>query len=446
LTGHGRLPKSTGNASHAIAIWLGLIVTSAGPAWSDQPATLEDAIARAFDPAQLSALVAAASRGEPGADRTGPSLEQLQRALGVDSGVAVGLLRILERTGGRSDQLASELAQSATQYHSVIDTLAEMRLDDSSGREMVVRAETAMAAGAFSDAEAELRQLEEREVASSGRSVKDRTAPQPFADQHQLTAAQARTLLGKIALMKLEYNEAAADFQLARQRIADGPSEPSRLTESELPPPGVVVAVDRSKLAMTAPAEPADGRHQGAAAPPPLEFDGAQRIGPLVGNSRDLGEGQGPGHDGQPAGSQPIVTAVAQPLAMITPARRELARPEAQTPVTTAVTKLPPLPAPPTASALSAELVELLLRRGDALLAIGDLASARLLYERAAAAGDARGATGAGKTYDPQVLSQIGARGIQPDPAAAALWYRKALELGDAVAAARLKLLGQAGQ
>jgi hypothetical protein len=441
LTNHRRLAKSFGNASHAIATWLGLIVTTAGPAWSDQP-TLEDAIARAFDPAQISALVAAAAgRAEPGADSTAPSLGQLQQALSVDSSVALALLRILDRAGGRSDQLANELAQSATQYHSVIDTLAGMRPDDPSGRETVVRAEADMAAGAFSDAEAELRQLEDREVASSGRSIKGRTAPQPFADQHQLTAAQARTLLGKIALMKLEYNEAAADFQLARQRIAGGSSEPPSVIESEMRPPSVVIAVDRSKLAMTAPAEPADGHQQGTATQPPLDLDGAQRIGPLVGNAREPSGGHGPGRD-----NQPVVTAVAQPLAMMTPARGERTGPEAQIPVTPAVTKLPPLPAPPVASTLSAELVELLLRRGDALLAIGDLASARLLYERAAAAGDARGATGAGKTYDPQILSQIGARGIRPDPAAAALWYRKALELGDAVAAARLKLLGQAGQ
>jgi hypothetical protein len=427
---------STRKASHALAAWLGLIAASAGPAWSDQSATLEDSIARSFDPAQISALVAAAAgRAEPGVDSTAPALEPLQRALGVEGGVALALLRILDRAGGRSDQLANELAQSANQYQSVIDTLAEMRLDDPSGREMVVRAQADMTAGAFSDAEAELHRLEDREVASSARSVKGRTAPQPFADQHQLTAAQARTLLGKIALMKLEYTEAAADFQLARQRIAAGPSEPPRLAESEVEPPTVVVAADRANLARTALAEPADGHPQGLASQPPLDLDGA-----LTRNAPPSG-GQERVNTTTPVVLQPIVTAVAEPLAIVTPIHREPASPDAQATVTATMTKRPPLPAAP-----AAELVELLLRRGDALLAIGDLASARLLYERAAAAGDARGATGAGKTYDPQILSQIGARGIQPDPAAAAFWYRKALELGDGVAAARLKLLGQAGQ
>jgi TPR repeat protein len=96
---------------------------------------------------------------------------------------------------------------------------------------------------------------------------------------------------------------------------------------------------------------------------------------------------------------------------------------------------------PPAAHVLPTDTLELILRRGDDLLALGDLAAARLLYERAAAAGDARGAIGMAKTYDPRVLAQLGARGIQPDPDVAASWYRKALSLGDTSAAARLRML-----
>jgi hypothetical protein len=86
-------------------------------------------------------------------------------------------------------------------------------------------------------------------------------------------------------------------------------------------------------------------------------------------------------------------------------------------------------------------VLDLLLRRADALFATGDLTAARLLYARAAAAGEARGATGAGMTFDPEILSQLGARGIQPDAAAAQAWYRLALVLGDASAAEHLNLL-----
>ena len=88
-------------------------------------------------------------------------------------------------------------------------------------------------------------------------------------------------------------------------------------------------------------------------------------------------------------------------------------------------------------------MVALLLRRGDASFALGDVSSARLLYERAAEGGDGRGATGVGKTYDPMSLRAIGARGIQADPVAAATWYRRAIELGDQSAADRLTQLSQ---
>lgn len=72
----------------------------------------------------------------------------------------------------------------------------------------------------------------------------------------------------------------------------------------------------------------------------------------------------------------------------------------------------------------------------------GDVASARLFYERAADAGDARAALLLGGTYDPAFLEQLGAQGMRGDAAQAAAWYRRARELGDAEAAERLKAMG----
>jgi type II secretory pathway predicted ATPase ExeA len=101
--------------------------------------------------------------------------------------------------------------------------------------------------------------------------------------------------------------------------------------------------------------------------------------------------------------------------------------------------------APP--SALSPQIVAALLRRGDALLREGDVAAARLAYERAAAAGSGPAATGAGRTYDPVFLAGIDARGLQGDPVRAADWYRRALELGDGAAPELLKtLLARSGR
>jgi hypothetical protein len=127
-------------------------------------------------------------------------------------------------------------------------------------------------------------------------------------------------------------------------------------------------------------------------------------------------------HDEAAVTPERVVMALVQPTAMkpTAPPDRPKSAPE---PITEAVAKLPPAVA-----ILSTDMLQLLLRRGDAMLALGDLASARLLYARAASAGDARGAIGVAKTYDPSVLSQIGARGIKADSATAAVWYRKALE------------------
>jgi hypothetical protein len=89
---------------------------------------------------------------------------------------------------------------------------------------------------------------------------------------------------------------------------------------------------------------------------------------------------------------------------------------------------------PPPAGA-SPAAVAALLARGDALIAVGDVAAARLVYQRTAALDSARAATAAGRTYDPRFLRAIGAIGVVADADAAAAWYRKGAALGDADAA-----------
>jgi hypothetical protein len=81
------------------------------------------------------------------------------------------------------------------------------------------------------------------------------------------------------------------------------------------------------------------------------------------------------------------------------------------------------------------------LSRGDAALAMKNVAAARSLYEYAANAGNARAAAALAETYDPIFLNRLGAIGPRPDPGLAAEWYRKAAALGDRSAAARLQTL-----
>jgi hypothetical protein len=82
-----------------------------------------------------------------------------------------------------------------------------------------------------------------------------------------------------------------------------------------------------------------------------------------------------------------------------------------------------------------------LIKRGDDLLGTRDIGGARLFYERAGAAGSARGAISAGKTYDPVYLAEINVRGIRPDPAKAIEWYGKALAQGETSAQAMIARL-----
>ncbi|TMJ58879.1 MAG: hypothetical protein E6G81_10175 [Alphaproteobacteria bacterium] len=70
---------------------------------------------------------------------------------------------------------------------------------------------------------------------------------------------------------------------------------------------------------------------------------------------------------------------------------------------------------------------------------MGDVASARLFYERAAEAGDGQAALRLGETYDPNFLERAKLRAIKGDPKTAASWYWRAKELGVAEADILLK-------
>jgi hypothetical protein len=130
------------------------------------------------------------------------------------------------------------------------------------------------------------------------------------------------------------------------------------------------------------------------------------------------------------------------------PPEPERPSPEPPAPAPAVVTAAPqPPPSPPTpapAVPKPPSIAEsVLLERGDRLLALGDIASARLLYESAAAGGSARGALLAGRTLDPSYLRSLGSRGVTGDPARAAEWYEKAAKLGDDLAATHLEALGR---
>jgi TPR repeat protein len=97
----------------------------------------------------------------------------------------------------------------------------------------------------------------------------------------------------------------------------------------------------------------------------------------------------------------------------------------------------PPVAAPPVRR-LDADELAALLKRAKGLIAIGDIAPARLLLQRAADAQEASAALLLAQTYDPAVLGTQDMRSITPDPALARDWYRTAARLGSLDAKQRL--------
>jgi hypothetical protein len=88
--------------------------------------------------------------------------------------------------------------------------------------------------------------------------------------------------------------------------------------------------------------------------------------------------------------------------------------------------------------ASEAELI-ILRTRGDSFFALGDIASARRFYERAAEAGDGQAALRLGESYDPAFLQQPRFWGARADLSLALVWYKRARELGISEAQVLLK-------
>ena len=120
--------------------------------------------------------------------------------------------------------------------------------------------------------------------------------------------------------------------------------------------------------------------------------------------------------------------------------------PAAAPPAAVAAAPVAPAAAPPPPQAeivrnLDPKEISGLVKRGQDLLASGDILSARLLLLRGAEARDARSALLLGTTYDPALLRQLGANGPLADVAQARNWYQKAREWGEPDAQRQLEVL-----
>jgi hypothetical protein len=119
------------------------------------------------------------------------------------------------------------------------------------------------------------------------------------------------------------------------------------------------------------------------------------------------------------------------------------------------ITAKTPEPAPPPLASssvvagkpvLNADEIATLIKRGKAFMNDGDVAAARLLLQRAAEAGSADAALALGASFDPLIIKQAGAIGVQTDAAEARHWYQQAAALGSDAASKQLAKLASAGQ
>jgi len=151
---------------------------------------------------------------------------------------------------------------------------------------------------------------------------------------------------------------------------------------------------------------------------------------PDTGRVPDTDAPSDPAPAAEAAASQPdapVVEATAPPQVVPDPAPAQAPEVAASDPnPAPTVPALPATPAP--------DVVATLLRRGDEMLARGDVSTARQFYERALSSGSTLGARSLARTYDPAVL---GRGSPAADPDAAAAWYDRAARLGNSEASAR---------
>ena len=129
----------------------------------------------------------------------------------------------------------------------------------------------------------------------------------------------------------------------------------------------------------------------------------------------------------------PPAPTVEAATAKVEPAQPEATKPEATKPAASVI------PDPRPSDNLSRDAITSLLKRGQDMIAAGDIASGRLFLTRAALAGNADASLALAGTFDAAVLANLRAVGVQPDPAKAQAWYTRAAEQGSLEAKRRLQ-------
>jgi hypothetical protein len=225
-------------------------------------------------------------------------------------------------------------------------------------------------------------------------------------NEHTATKRSSRAIIAGAAAVALLIGATGGARHLLPRITA--PIVPERVSEGDTAGPKIPVAQAEKREQVLVAALPATSRTERASP----DIDAAQ---PVLPEATSL--------------FSPADVDSAAPVARSGTAGRALAG-EQQTPR-----------APPPTAAGDGEIA-LLRARGDELLAIADIVSARLMYRRAASLGSAAAMTALAGTYDPLLTVSRNVPGFQrPEPREAISWYRRAAVAGDADAAQRLRFL-----
>lgn len=107
----------------------------------------------------------------------------------------------------------------------------------------------------------------------------------------------------------------------------------------------------------------------------------------------------------------------------------------------------PSVAPPPPGVEADASVIAAKMRIGVELVTYGEVTAARVMFQRAAEAGEAAGAFALAETYDPLALGELRLRErITPDIALARTWYERARDLGSLEARDRISRLAQLPQ
>jgi hypothetical protein len=209
---------------------------------------------------------------------------------------------------------------------------------------------------------------------------------------------------------------AAAASDAATQGASTAGPEPAPVVSAVAAPP----YAETAPVAQPVPAAPAREGIAAVAAPAPPSAETAPGAQPVP---------EAPAREGIAAVAAPAPAAApAEPVPTALPVPAS-PTPKAPPGIAAPTSKTPPDRLRPASTEIAA-----LLARGDGLLGVGDIASARLFYERASDAGNGRAAMRLGATYDPGFLDQVHLPNVNGDVAQALSWYRRARDLGESEA------------